>query len=306
MKQNADMTFHISSPRGAGATFGTGSVSRIAGDRGLGFFRLTMTVDFVIEPWTPAAEQDDSPQLTELVAEARTGGRSVGWFVPMTPGYLPIRTYPSRTNQQSVPLICDLDRARLEAIENVRAGGNLPLDISIQGRFDHGSAFSTGEPFLVNQGVWIEVLANIGYQRTILIEVPSPDPLEQPELANAVADLEQAQRHMALGHDRDAIGSLRDALEQVTLAYGDDDSLPPELVRALFDNSRSMTKAERLRVLRRALKLVTHPARHRDQVSVAIEWSRIDSVQMIMMTAAFITEMSAPDARPSQRTSPSE
>ena len=62
-----------------------------------------------------------------------------------------------------------------------------------------------------------------------------------------------------------------------------------------------MTKGERLRVLRRALILVTHPARHRDQVTVAFDWSRIDSAQMIAMVAAFLTEMGAPDARPPRR-----
>jgi len=61
--------------------------------------------------------------------------------------------------------------------------------------------------------------------------------------------------------------------------------------------------ADRLRVLRRALKVVTHPARHRDQVTAAIDWSRIDAAQMITMTAAFIIEMSAPDATPLRRTS---
>lgn len=59
-----------------------------------------------------------------------------------------------------------------------------------------------------------------------------------------------------------------------------------------------MSKGERLRVLRRALMLVTHPARHRDQVSVGIDWGRIDSMQMISMVVAFVNEMAAPDARP--------
>jgi hypothetical protein len=31
---------------------------------------------------------------------------------------------------------------------------------------------------------------------------------------------------------------------------------------------------------------------------VAIDWSRIDAIQMNTMTAAFVNEMSAPDARP--------
>jgi hypothetical protein len=231
--------------------------------------------------------------------EARIGGRSMGRFVPM-PGYLPVRSYPERSNQTSVPLTCDQDRARVEAIEAARAGGHLTLDVSLNGRFSTGSAFSAVEQYVVNQGVWIEVLAELGYQRTLLVEVPMPDPNTQPDLADAVALLAQSQHHLLLGHDRDAVGSLRDVLEQVKLALGDDDTIDPDLHRILFDHSRSMTKGERLRVLRRALMLVTHPARHRDQVSVAIDWSRIDATQMITMTAAFVNEMSAPDARPPQ------
>jgi hypothetical protein len=295
------MTFHISSST-SGGTFGTGSVTRVAGERALGFFRLNLYVDFVVEPADTPGGQQDPLRITELVAEVRIGGRSIGRFIP-SPGYLPVRSYSGRANRQSIPLSCDLDRARVEAVEEVRGGGNLALDVNIQGRFGDGSPFSGSEPFVVNQGVWIEALAEMGYRKTLLIEVPLPDLHAQPELAKAVADLEQAQRHMMLGHDRDAVGSLRDALEQVTLAFGDDDKIPPDLEHVLFASSKSMTKAERLRVLRRALKLVTHPARHRDQVTAAIDWSRIDAAQMITMTAAFIIEMSAPDARPPQRTS---
>jgi hypothetical protein len=139
----------------------------------------------------------------------------------------------------------------------------------------------------------------MGYQRTLLIEIPIPDPNQHPEFAVAVEALSQAQAHMGFAHDRDAVGSCRDALEAVTLAVGDNDNLDADVQRVLFANSRSMSKAERLRVLRRALKLVTHPARHRDEVSVTIDWSRIDAITLITMTAAFLREMDAPDARPS-------
>jgi len=293
------MTFHINSPLGAGATFGSGSVTSVRGEQGLGFFRLQLTIDFVVEPAGSTVSQPDLPQLTDLMAEVRVDGRSIGRFVPMSPGYLPVRSYPERSARASVPLTCDLDRARVEAIEGVRGGGHLPLDININVRFSDGSAASFGEAYVVNQGVWIEALAQMGYQRTLLVEVPIPDPDAQPELADAVALLAQSQGHLQLGHDRDAVGSLRDVLEQVKLAFGDDDTIDPDLNRVLFADSRSMTKGERLRVLRRALMLVTHPARHRDEVSVAIDWSRIDATQMITMTAAFVNEMSAPDARPS-------
>jgi hypothetical protein len=43
------MTFFINSPLGGGANFATGAVDNIRGERGVGFFRLNMTVSFVIE-----------------------------------------------------------------------------------------------------------------------------------------------------------------------------------------------------------------------------------------------------------------
>lgn len=294
------MTFHINSPAGGGGTFATGSVASVGGEPGLGFFRVSLALEFVIEP-AGSTHDADTPQLTELMAEARIAGKLIGRFVPM-PGYLPVRSYPQRSNRAYIPLACDLDRARIEAIETQRAGGHLTLDISLNGRFSCGSALSFGEQHVVNQGIWVDVLAAMDYQRTLLVEIPMPDANAQPELADAVALLAQAQRHFQLGHDRDAVGTLRDVLEQVKLAFGDD-TADSELTRVLFEGSRSMTKEQRLRVLRRALMLVTHPARHRDQVSVAIEWSRIDAAQMITMTAAFVNELGAPDARPPQPTS---
>lgn len=77
------------------------------------------------------------------------------------------------------------------------------------------------------------------YQRTLLIEVAVPDPDAQPELASAVGLLAQAQKHALQGHDRDAVGTLRDVLEEVMLAFGDDDKIDAGLHRALFTNSRS-------------------------------------------------------------------
>jgi hypothetical protein len=292
------VTLHINSPVDSGRTFATGSIGNVRGDSGLGFFRLTLPVEFVIEPSGGSVSDPSRVNLTDLTAEVRTSGKLVGTFIaPLNS--LPTRSYPERSNRASLYLTCDLDRARLQAIEDIRAGGNITFDISLTGRFGTGDAFSVGDNLIINQGVWVSILEQMGYQKTLLIEVPVPDASQQPELAEAVALLGQAQGHMQRGHDRDAVGTLRDVLEQLTLALGDDDNLDPEMTRVLFSNSRSMTKAERLRVLRRALKLVTHPARHRDEVSVLIDWSRVDAMQMITMVSALINEMGAPGARPS-------
>jgi hypothetical protein len=293
------MTFMLSGP--AGETFGWAAVARLNGGRGLGFFRLGVVIDIRTEPSGTSSGATDSHRLTELVGEVRISGSLVGRFTPIQLGYLPVESYPARTNQRQIELVCDLDRARVEAIEVARGGGNLALDVWLSWRFDDGHVFSNQEGFIVNQGVWIEVLSQMGYQQTFLVEVPLPDAAAQPELAEAVRLLGEAQGHMLRGHDREAVGELRDVLDEVTRALGDDDeSIDSQLKQVLFDNSRNMTKAERLRVVRRALKLVTHPARHRDQVAVSMDWSRTDSAEMIAMVAAFVNEMAAPDARPSR------
>jgi len=290
------VTFQLSSPS-VGRTFASGSISAIQGKPGLGFFRLIVTVNLVVQPHGTTAAQDDVARLTALTAEVRTGGKPMGRFlVPMET--LPVQSHPASAVQTSLQLEGDLDRARIEAIEAVRAGGNLILDVDMVAQFSNGQAMPVSEGLTVNQGVWVSILGEMEYQRALLIEVPVPDPAEQPELAAAVEGLAQAQVLFLGGHDREAVGTCRDVLEEITRAFGDDDKIDPEIERILFSNSRAMTKADRLRVLRRALKLVTHPARHRDQVAALIDWSRIDASAVITMTAAFITEMGADGARP--------
>jgi hypothetical protein len=59
-------------------------------------------------------------------------------------------------------------------------------------------------------------------------------------------------------------------MENILRALKDNDTID-------FTNTRAMDKADRLRLLRRAFRVVTRPARHRDDVSVAIDWSRTDA-----------------------------
>jgi len=221
------MTFMLTGP--TAETFGWATIARVTGVPGVGFFRLGVVVDIRTEP-SVAATGADSPRLTELVGEVRISGRSVGRFTPLQPGYLPVESYPARTSQRQVELVCDLDRARIEAIEAARGGGNLALDVWLSWRFGDGHISSNQEQLIVSQGLWVEVLSQMDYQRTLLVEIPMPDPAAQPELAEAVRLLDEAQGHMLRGHDRDAVGALRDALDEVTRLLGDnDENIEPEL-----------------------------------------------------------------------------
>ena len=151
------------------------------------------------------------------------------------------------------------------------------------------------EDLSIPQGVWVPMLEQMGYQRTLLLEVSIPDADHRPELANAVELLSRSQGLIAEGQYTEAVGICRDVLEEITRALKDE-NVPDVPVAGLFEQTRQMNKAERLRLLRRAAKVLTHPARHRDEVAAAIEWSRIDAVSIVTITAALIQELQAPGA----------
>jgi hypothetical protein len=161
---------------------------------------------------------------------------------------------------------------------------HLRARVSIQGNLEEANDTLT---LPVNQGVWVKTLNELGYGRVMLLEVPVPDERDRPELAQAVKDLVAGQQALLQGHDREAVGHLRDSLEALGSALNDGDE-SSAIVDALFRGQRAMDKPTRMRVLRRALKLMTHPARHRDEVTAAIDYDRVDAVSLISMVAALM------------------
>jgi hypothetical protein len=69
-----------------------------------------------------------------------------------------------------------LNRARVEVIDKFGAAAIPLLTSASTGLFDAGNAFSDTEPYFINQSVWIEVLAEIDYRRTLLVEVSGTRP----------------------------------------------------------------------------------------------------------------------------------
>ena len=124
----------------------------------------------------------------------------------------------------------------------------------------------------VNQSAWIEILEQLDYQRTMLIEVPIlNDGITDPRFSEARKHLQTAQTHLLGGHYRDAIGACRDVMEALTTVLNDEKDQLPEGISAWFDSTRLMGKKERVHLVRRAFKILTHPARHADQVATAID-----------------------------------
>lgn len=117
-----------------------------------------------------------------------------------------------------------------------------------------------------------------------------PDAAAHPELAAAAALSERAQQHLLAGLDREAVGSCRDLLAELKKLPGAD--LPDPT-----GDQKAWSKADRASELRKALTVLTHPARHRDEDAARILWSRIDARAVITMTAGLRTELMADEAR---------
>lgn len=253
-------------------------VAGIRGARGLGFFRLEVNVELNYTP------RQDDPMLFPLLGTLHVNNQELGRlsaygceFFQTTP-----QDYPD-----SHVLYADLDHPRVQALEAIRNGGSLTFEVRIGGQvFSKQYGFCSlqiaTESHSLNQSSWLEVLGQMGYRHAMLIEVPVTD-----DHKKSTGYLAAAEKEMRLGHYREAVGACRDALEALSLGLGDQDESDPEF-STLLANTRSKDKAARLRVLRRALKLMTHPARHVDEVAVRFDWDREDAASAIAMIAAVL------------------
>lgn len=193
-------------------------------------------------------------------------------------------------------LAMDLDAVRLEAIEAARNGGDLMVQVTwqsavadVDGTIHHSSH---DEPFKINQSTWKDVLDRLGYAKLMLLEIPMFDGLG-PQLQEASDYLRKARTAMLRREYREAVGCCRDVIESLMRALGDSDVK----IARLIANTHDLDKAERLALLRQALKVMTHPARHADEVAASFEWTRDDAMAVIGMTASLMRALVAPGAR---------
>ena len=273
----------------SGRQWAGGHLKQVQGRRGLGFYRLT----FLLELSVDTSDSVLGAALAGFLADVMVGGFPIGRAEP-TPHQLPIIPY-NFVQERQINLELDLDRIRLDAIENVRNGKDLTFNLTLYATLTD----STNQPrqmtasaaYTVNQGVWLAVLEQMGYAKTMLIEVPIPDAQQYPELASAVNWLGQAQQAMARGDYREAVGVCRDVMDKINTALKDDDNSED------FTNLRGKSKADRVRLLRRAVRVFTHPARHADDVAAGFEWNRVDAASAVSIVAALLNELAEPGAR---------
>lgn len=164
-------------------------IEGLTGQAGLGHFRLFLNLKIRLD-----GQSGNDERLVDLTAEALVGGAPFGRF-RQSPQGTPVKM-ATPAYAVTTALEMELDRGRLEAIENRRGGGGLELMLNMHADVEGPNGLRRDFSQVVhhiNQGVWVSILEQMGYQKTLLIEVPVPDRAAAPELAKAVDLLARAQ-----------------------------------------------------------------------------------------------------------------
>lgn len=275
----------------------------VRGDRGLGYHRVGFDVTLTLHP-QPA---DRPLALVGIVAEAyvqRAGGQGREFLgVARSPSGQSRSEHPqavpgARPYECRTYLEIEMDAARVRALEGLRAGGDLRFSLTLRATFqrDRGPLHEGCDQatYASNQSEWATALERMGYGRFILIEVPAPDAASRPELAKAAEALRLAEDAVRRGEWREAVGRCRDVFEAVETAKSDKQAVDGAFAAPNGKNQRDLTFDERLLAVRKALKLLTHPARHYDESTIDYEWRGEDAYAMVAMTAALIRKLAAP------------
>jgi hypothetical protein len=274
---SAKMELSFDSRRLARVAFKT-----VTGQRGIGFYRLNLTLEF-----TFLAPKEDGVTLVALGGNLFVQSQPLGRLLPL--GEPVLRAVDNTLYPRDETLSVELTWAQVDALEAIRNGEGLNFELHLWGRVQSATglhnAYASNEGIRVRQSEWLEVLHQMGFQQTMLIEVPITR-----ESGPVASHLAAAQKASAVGHYRDAVGSCRDVMEAQSTASGDGDDTD-SAVQALFANSRQMDKAARLKVLRRAFKLMTHPARHADEVAARFDWDREDAICAVSIASALLRWM---------------
>ncbi|HEY3489826.1 MAG TPA: hypothetical protein VGK27_06870 [Candidatus Deferrimicrobiaceae bacterium] len=184
----------------------------------------------------------------------------------------------------------ELDHRRIEALEDIRQGGDLTFSATLWAHVKYRNDMEISTDTLthfINQGVWVKILKELGYAELLLLEVPVPNSNIHPEFSKAVKHLEKAHRFMMQGYWRDAVGTCRNVLESLRVALGERKYKDPT-TDPWFANLREKSKDERLEIIRKALEVYTHPAHHADENAAGIEWDRTDAVAMLSILSALL------------------
>lgn len=284
-------------------------VQRLLGRPGVGFYRLGFSTKLKL----PSTKIDSVPPkvypvaaVSEISAEIHVrGNRTADLFAgiarPESPQTIALE---SSAYESQVLFYLELDRARVEALEELRHGGDLWLR-PIWRCVVHGangpqpSESSSGIEFHANQSTWLTVLREMGYRASLLFEIPIPTETSGP-LREAVRLLHAAEDDYRANRIDDALSDCRKALEELATTL---DQTELEKAKHLYSrgtrddgqpNRKDMTVEQRFLMACETLRNVTHLAAHPRPPGPGYDYARRDAAAVIALTAVLLSRMLVP------------
>lgn len=161
-------------------------------------------------------------------------------------------------------LLADMEVQQFDAIERIR-DGEFSLDLSIEVEADLGSERTTVNirDHPVSREAWIGILDQIHFQKTILLELPTPDPQASPSIAGAISFYLDAQNKFREGENRLTMEALRQSLVALNGSVLDDEETTEEVGTQLKSAKRTQPGySERFELVGRALKFLSDLGAH--------------------------------------------
>jgi|SRR5579872_117887 len=226
----------------------------------------------------------EGAELTLAGSLSLQTGEYIGLIAPATAFHVP-------REHTNLVFTADLDPGQLAALEQLRpeAGVSFRLDIegvaiTTAGRDRVGATISD---YSIAQSSWLSILEQMGYGRTLILELPLPNPSTQVTLARSLDFLQSARRAFAMHLDqqaglecRNALTALRDQMddEGQGLTYAD--------LQASIKSVRKdeLPKAARFQLVRDATKAAADLAAHPEVDHL----DRGDAAALIAIVAALL------------------
>ncbi len=258
-------------------TYAIWNVYKVIAEKCLGFYRLKFSFSGSVKPNANIFLSNFSCEVSAKTPNTKASCLGSAQFSPLILSTTDENWYFSLTIDVTTP--------QIEALERLRSHGNLMLIFNLQyTRNMPGyppSLSGVQMQHTIAQSDWIALLNEMGYQDTILIELPSRRNGKEIIPQTCIGHLQRARNLYLIGEYDSSVIECRRAMECIENHF--------PYTETTKKKRSDLDKTERLDILRKSLIKLMHPAAHADPVSSKISWNRIDAHSILAMTASLVS-----------------
>lgn len=258
---------------------------RLVGIQSLGGYILSFQLKSFVKP---------KPGNTEIVIEHLKGEVKFGHLslgTAQAQGYETIEFFDHPGDDRSLHLYLPLGRPQLDAVEEMRNGGDLTLELWLYALCRTGSSLGTVSDNLelkLNQRTWTDALGQMGYTKCLTFEVPFANDGEGT-LAPAISYMEKAKESLFRGDYEETVSHCRNALENLHSHVSLKNKMDEAKKQFCGTAKRDMGLEERIYLLHESIRHITHLSHHPEGAEHGGKYLRKDAKLVLAMTASIIS-----------------